>query len=170
MSAKFGTLAGTIWLKSSRMKYQFLITALLRTPAMFTRIRNMSVMKRKKEVVSAHILRVRVARLICSLLSSGTTVGDVVCETAVSSDLRRREKMPIVGDSEVFQAFKEKQALQRRIVREASGQPTTENLRQTMSEEYPKHFVDECSGLGSGATQPHTRVLQQRSCIFMEPC
>lgn len=103
MSAKFGTLAGTIWLKSSRMKYQFLITALLRTPAMFTRIRNMSVMKRKKEVVSAHILRVRVARLICSLLSSGTTVGDVVCETAVSSDLRRREKMPIVGDSEVFQ-------------------------------------------------------------------
>jgi hypothetical protein len=78
--------------------------------------------------------------------------------------------MPIVGDSEVFQAFKEKQALQRRIVREASEQPTTENLRQTMSEEYPKHFVDECSGLGSGATQPHTRVLQQRSCIFMEPC
>jgi hypothetical protein len=58
--------------------------------------------------------------LICSLLSSGTTVGEVVCVTAVSSDLRRREKMPMVGDSEVLQAFREKQGLQRRKVKEAS--------------------------------------------------
>jgi hypothetical protein len=54
------------------------------------------------------------------LLSSGTTVGEVVCVTAVSSDLRRREKMPMVGDSEVLQAFREKQGLQRRKVKEAS--------------------------------------------------
>ena len=58
MRAKFGTLAGTMLLRSSLIKYQFLITALLRTPLMLTRIRKMTVMKRKKDVVRAQVFRV----------------------------------------------------------------------------------------------------------------
>src|SRR3954463_15123141 len=97
MRAKFGTLAGTMLLKSRRMKYQFLMTGLLRTPDMLTRMRNIRVMKRKNEVARDHILRLRVATLICSLLSSGTMTGGVEPDTAVSSDFRRRLKMFMIS-------------------------------------------------------------------------
>jgi hypothetical protein len=55
----------------------------------------MSVTKRKNDVNRAQILRRRVARLSCCLVSSGAPEGDVVGSTAVSSDFRRRLNMPM---------------------------------------------------------------------------
>jgi hypothetical protein len=78
-------------------------------------------------------------------VSSGTTVGEVVCATAVSSDLRRREKKPMVDDSETCRRGKEKKqaSLQRRAVREASETATTETqANDAKSEEDAKRLVD----------------------------
>ena len=71
MRAKFGTLAGMMCDRSRRIKYQSLIKALLYVPPISTRMRKITEMKRKAEVMSDHVLRVRVARLSCGLVRSG---------------------------------------------------------------------------------------------------
>jgi hypothetical protein len=75
------------------MKYQFLSRCLLYVPLISRRMRKMTAMNRKKDVIRAKVLRVRVARLSCGFVSSGWP-----CSTAVAAEFsdRRRPKRPML--------------------------------------------------------------------------